>query len=1033
MCQLLLVLQTLCLLDLTSIPAMTKIDLLLDQYQIIDQTNNQCDYINNCDYIDLDKTDDEITTNDLNLIQWNIRGLINKQHTLIKETHQEKTNGVVHVYMLNETWVTENNEHLVKIPNYKFVGKHRTTKKGGGVGLAVHNTVQFRLRDDIKLNHVSELEYQFIEIKARKRNIIVGSLYRPPNSKEKEFLKDYKILTEMLKQHKDTDLIMGMDHNMDLLKASKHTNTQDFLDYNIEMNMLPTVNKPTRITDLSATLIDNIFISSRLQDDYRPGIIISDMSDHMPILLRLNGAHQHLITNQTITYRKVTEDNIKALNDYLEQQNWNDELKDLNTEDSFNKLHSIVQVGMNKYIPQKTRRCTKKERTHEPWITKGIKKSIAKQRLLYKTSISKKATDENKRKYKEYRSHLQRIKRHSKREYYQSKCRKYRKETKKLWTIINDITGRHIKKETMIQTLKVGNRITKEANEITQTLSKFFANVGKEYADRIPKSGNSIKNYLNKIPENPLSVFMTPTSSKEVSTVIHGLNNKDSSGFDDISNRILKGITSGISVPLSVLTNRSIVEGIFPTEMKKADTVPLYKGKEKYDKNNYRPISLLLTMSKVIEKIVYKRTYNFLNDSGQLYTSQYGFRSGHSCQDAVAELVGEITRNKDMGLHTIGVFLDLSKAFDTLEHQVLLDKLSKYGIRGTPLEWFRSYLTGRKLRVKCMIESTQKQEYSNYCDVEYGTPQGSCLGPLLFLVFVNDLHRNLEYCHDIQFADDTTIYKGHRSMRYLKWCVETDLKNVSDWFRSNKLTLNASKSVYMIFSRHDQKDLSIKLGDIELPRVSSTKFLGMWVDENLNWNEHLSKLKTKLKRNLTLLKQGKNFLDPTTKKMLYYAQIYSHIGYGLSLWGNMISNTKLQCIQKIQNKAVKLINPYIQNVNKLYLEFGILTTKESIFAENCKITYRLEHDILPGKLPQLFKTDNKGNSLIKNHKYRTRSKCIPNLARMHTKQYTDSFLTKCIVDYQTLPTVTRKSKSKILFNKNLKEIILARKGITTVI
>ena len=408
----------------------------------------------------------------------------------------------------------------------------------------------------------------------------------------------------------------------------------------------------------------------------------------------------------------------------------------------------------------------------------------------------------------------------------------------------------------------------------------------------IPKSENSINYYLDKIPENPLSIFMTPTTGIEVEKIIHGLNNKNSSGFDDVSNRILKGITTGISVPLSVLTNRSMVEGVFPTEMKKADTVPLYKGKEKCDKNNYRPISLLLTMSKVIEKIVYKRTYNFLNESGQLYTSQYGFRSGHSCQDAVAELVGEITRNKDMGLHTIGVFLDLSKAFDTLEHQVLLDKLSKYGIRGTPLDWFRSYLTGRKLRVKCMIESTQKQEYSDYCDVEYGTPQGSCLGPLLFLVFVNDLHRNLELCYDIQFADDTTIYKGHRNMRYLKWCIETDLKNVSNWFRANKLTLNVSKSVYMIFSKKDQKDLVIELGDIKLPRVPSTKFLGLWIDENLNWNEHHSKLKTKLKRNLTLLKQGMNYLNSSTKKILYYAQIYSHIAYGLVLWGNMISNNK---------------------------------------------------------------------------------------------------------------------------------------------
>ena len=144
----------------------------------------------------------------------------------------------------------------------------------------------------------------------------------------------------------------------------------------------------------------------------------------------------------------------------------------------------------------------------------------------------------------------------------------------------------------------------------------------------------------------------------------------------------------------------------------------------------------------------------------------------------------------------------------------------------------------------------------------------------------------------------------------------------------------------------------------------------------------------------------------------------------------MISNTSLQCIQKIQNKAVKLINPYIQNINKLYTEFKIMTLKQSIFAANCKITYRLEQDTLPGKLPQLFKTDNKGNSLLKTHNYSTRSKDIPNLARMQTKQYIDSFLTKCIVDYQTLPIATRKSKNKTLFNKNLKEIILSRKGIT---
>ena len=156
--------------------------------------------------------------------------------------------------------------------------------------------------------------------------------------------------------------------------------------------------------------------------------------------------------------------------------------------------------------------------------------------------------------------------------------------------------------------------------------------------------------------------------------------------------------------------------------MKKADTVPLYKSKAKDDKNNYRPISLLLTLSKLLEKIMYSRTYNFLTKYNQIYTSQYGFRTGHSCQDAVAELIGEITRNMDEGLYTIGVFLDLSKAFDTLEHGVLLEKLSIYGIRGIALKWYQSYLEERQLRVKCMTAASSKEEYSNYEQVIYGTP-----------------------------------------------------------------------------------------------------------------------------------------------------------------------------------------------------------------------------------------------------------------------------------------------------------------------
>ena len=209
----------------------------------------------------------------------------------------------------------------------------------------------------------------------------------------------------------------------------------------------------------------------------------------------------------------------------------------------------------------------------------------------------------------------------------------------------------------MIESLKIGKLLTYDAKLITNTFCKFFANVGKEYANQIPKGNHNIEYYLNKIPQNQQTMFTTPTSKLEIERIIGNLKSKNSSGFDEVSNKILKGITSGISTPLSILINKSLTEGIFPTEMKKADTIPLYKNKDKNDKNNYRPISLLLTLSKVLEKVMYKRTYNFLNNSGQFFNSQYGFRTGHSCQEAIADLVGEIARNNDMGYHTIGYSL----------------------------------------------------------------------------------------------------------------------------------------------------------------------------------------------------------------------------------------------------------------------------------------------------------------------------------------------------------------------------------------
>ena len=303
--------------------------------------------------------------------------------------------------------------------------------------------------------------------------------------------------------------------------------------------------------------------------------------------------------------------------------------------------------------------------------------------------------------------------------------------------------------------------------------------------------------------------------------------------------------------------------------MKHADVSPLYKSNSREDKGNYRPISLLITLSKVMEKIMYKHTYNFLEQTNQLYVSQYGFRKKHSCEQAVSELLSEILKRQKKKKKTLAIFLDLSKAFDTLSHEILFSKLDRYGIRGIALEWFHSYLKNRTMRVKCYTDNNTLS-YSERHVVEYGTPQGSCLGPLLFLIFSNDLHLNLFYTSCILFADDTTIYATHDNDNYLQWSLEHDLQIVADWFCANKLTLNIRKSISMTFTKpgHSEKDIKVKIGKTELPVATEFKFLGTWLDKHLNWRKHVNNIIVKIKRNMQLLREGQHFLTDHAKIVL---------------------------------------------------------------------------------------------------------------------------------------------------------------------
>ena len=315
--------------------------------------------------------------------------------------------------------------------------------------------------------------------------------------------------------------------------------------------------------------------------------------------------------------------------------------------------------------------------------------------------------------------------------------------------------------------------------------------------------------------------------------------------------------------------------------MKLAEMVPLYKNKEHYLESNYRPISLLTTISKILEKIVYKRVYEFLVETSQLYENKFGFRSNHSCKHAIGQTVGNLLKNLENKRSNVCVLLDLSKAIDTKEHSIMLKKLELYGIHGPALSWFQSYLSNRHMRVKCKTISSGCEEYT----VEYGTLQGSCLGPLIFLIFVNDLHLHLFDSECVQFADDTTLIFNHQNLRYLRFCVEQELCRIRDRLYGNKLTFNINKSSYPLFeaNKSTRMKFSLSLNGLEIPRVSYAKFLETWLDDKLSWDTHVSKFMLKLKCGLGMLKRSRALLSSSAKRLLYYGQIHSNPCYCLGV------------------------------------------------------------------------------------------------------------------------------------------------------
>jgi len=809
-----------------------------------------------------------------------------------------------------------------------------------------------------------------------------------------------QIQKALLKEDLET-IILG-DFNIDYMKTPPLTWISNFETYNFTQ----LINTPTRVTDKSATIIDHVY-TNKPDNISETNVPVYALSDHYPVCITRhvpksykNGQHIE------IQYRDFKQfDEEMFLNDLVckpFQSVCN--IADVNT--ALDKWYQMFNAALDKHAPIKTKRV--KQQITPKWITPEISEARHLSDNFHKKKDMKS--------YRKWRNKTKSLIDKAKENYYKQAIEES-KSTKTLWKYLKELNPP--KNSCFPPRLKQNENIATSVQDIVEMFNNFFISISSnsiQNQTNIPVELDALLSFIRaKIPDdNYFSI--ANVSESDVFDMLTKLNINKSSGLDGIGPRILKIAAPVITKSLTHIINLSIMSGNFPDTLKCAKVTPIFKKGEKVDPGNYRPISILPVLSKLFEKHVAIQVYKFFETYSLFHKAQSGFRKYHSCQTELTKLIDLWLKEMDNGHMTGIVFLDFKKAFDLVDHEILLQKLKCYRFDNPSLNWFRSYLSQRSQRVSIGNISSQTRI------IHSGVPQGSVLGPLLFFIYINDLPLNNESTNTDLFADDATMYTSSSDTEVIQMRLNSDLIRVQNWAQQNRMVINEGKTKCMILGtsqklhKSGNPELSLAINNHRLENVKHEKLVGVSIDNNLLWHDHIDKLCKTLSSKIALLSRIKKYLPTETRNLYYKHYILPTMDYCSNVWGNG-AKSELDRIYKLQKRAARIIlDASIDHPSKaLFTELKWFTIYERIDFHKAVLLYKCLHGTAPEYLQDLFRPFST--------QYQLRSILHGNLQapKPRTEQFKKSFQYSGTVLWNKLPLHVKSAENIRVFKKRYHE------------